>query len=352
MDRGRLGKPAKGFAMVCGREAAIGGVALCVGLASLGCYSSSAIGARQTVMAAPAARLRAIPDIEPNPPLRIPDPPRASRTEEVLLASAAPPQPTSAPSARQPDPPPMSSAPVVVGDMSSSEPLKELRRLHKLAAEQYAKMDSYIARLRRREQVGTKQNPEEVLCFKFRKDPWSISLKWLSAEGKGREVVYVKGKYENKLHTLLAAGDMPLMPAGKRIALPVDSMLVKSASRHEITDAGIGALIDHFAVAVAIAEGGDAKRGSLTYLGTQSRPEFTTPHEAAEQLIPVGGEPTLPRGGRRLWYFDPENHLPALVITYDDAKKEVEYYFYDRFQFPVKLDEDDFNPEKMGVAKP
>jgi hypothetical protein len=247
----------------------------------------------------------------------------------------------------------MSTAPIAASDVTSfSEQLKELHRLHKLAAEQYAKMDSYIARLRRREQVGSKQNPEEVLCFKFRKEPWSVSLKWLSAEGKGREVVYVRGKYENKLHTLLATGDMPLMPAGKRISLPVDSMLVKSASRHEITDAGIGALIDHFAAAVEIAGRGDAKRGSLTYLGAQTRPEFSTPHEAAEQLIPAGAESTLPRGGRRLWYFDNDHHLPVLVLTYDDAKKEVEYYFYDRIQFPVRLDEDDFNPEKMGVAKP
>jgi hypothetical protein len=338
--------------MVCGREAVLGGVALCMGFASLGCYSSSAPAPQDAVVAAPTARLRAIPTIEPNPPIRITELPRAPRSEEVLLASAAPPQPTPTPSARQPDPPPMTAPPVAVGDMSSSEPLKELRRLHKLAGEQYAKMDSYIARLRRREQVGSKQNPEEVLCFKFRKDPWSISLKWLSAEGKGREVVYVKGKFENKLHTLLAAGDVPLMPAGKRISLPIDSMLVKSASRHEITDAGIGALIDHFAAAVALSEGGDAKRGSLTYLGSQSRPEFATPHEAVEQQIPAGAEATLPRGGRRLWYFDPENHLPLLVITYDDAKKEVEYYLYDRLQFPVKLDEDDFNPEKMGVAKP
>jgi hypothetical protein len=335
--------------MVCGREAVLGGVALVVGFASFGCYSAAP---RDTLAAIPTPRLKAVADIELNPPLRITDPPRSSRTDEVLLASAAPPQPASPPSARQPDPPPMTASPAATTDVSSSEPLKELHRLHKLAAEQYAKMDSYIARLRRREQVGSKQNPEEVLCFKFRKDPWSVSLKWLSTEGKGREVIYVKGKYENKLHTLLAAGDVPLMPAGKRISLPIDSMMVKSASRHEITDAGIGALIDHFAAAVEIAGRGDAKRGSLTYLSAQTRPEFSTPHEAAEQLIPAGGEPTLPRGGRRLWFFDPENHLPVLVITYDDAKKEVEYYFYDRIQFPVKLDEDDFNPEKMGVAKP
>jgi hypothetical protein len=335
--------------MVCGKEAVLGGVALFVGFASFGCYGAAP---RDALAATPSTRLQAVPDLEPNPALRIPEPPRPSRSEEVLLASAAPPEPDPPPSARQPDPPPMTASPAATSDVSSSEPLKEMCRLHKLAAEQYAKMDSYIARLRRREQVGSKQNPEEVLCFKFRKDPWSVSLKWLSAQGKGREVIYVKGQYENKLHTLLAAGDMPLMPAGKRISLPVDSMMVKSASRHDITDAGIGALIDHFAAAVEIAGSGETKRGSLTYLGAQTRPEFSTPHEAAEQLIPAGAESTLPRGGRRLWYFDPEHHLPVLVITYDDAKKEVEYYFYDRFQFPVKLDEDDFNPEKMGVAKP
>jgi hypothetical protein len=224
--------------------------------------------------------------------------------------------------------------------------------LHKQAADEYAKMDSYIARLRRRERVGTKDHPEEILRFKFRKDPWSVALKWLGTEGKGREVIFVKGKYENKLHTLLAAGDMPLAPAGKRIALPVDSVLVRSASRHDITDAGIGSLIDHFADAVDRSARGDAKRGSLTYLGPQTRPEFTTPHEAVEQIIPGEAESALPRGGRRIWFFDPDSHLPVLVVTFDDAKKEVEYYLYDRFQYPVKLDEDDFNPEKMGGNKP
>jgi hypothetical protein len=229
-----------------------------------------------------------------------------------------------------------------------SEPLKDLRRLHKLAVAQYAKMDSYIVRLRRREQVGDKAPPDEILCLKFRKDPWSVSMKWIGTEGKGREVLYVKDKYENKIHTVLAAGDMPFAPAGKKIALAVDSVLVKSASRHSITEAGIGALVEHFADALEIAARGDPKRGSLTYLGERTRPEFSSPREAAEEIIVAGVDPSLPRGGRRLWYFDPETHLPILVLTYDDAKREVEYYFYDRFQYPVKLDEDDFNPEKMG----
>jgi len=40
-------------------------------------------------------------------------------------------------------------------------------------------MDSYIARLTRREQVNGKKQPEEIILFKFRQQPWSVYFKWL-----------------------------------------------------------------------------------------------------------------------------------------------------------------------------
>ena len=46
-------------------------------------------------------------------------------------------------------------------------------------------------------------------------------------------------------------------------------------------------------------------------------------------------------------FFDPNHRLPVLVLTYDEQAHEVEYYCYDRIQFPVKLDDEDFNPEKL-----
>ena len=330
------------------------GWVLLAGVVALGCSSAPSGASRlANEAAARPSTAKPVARIEPDPRLRISEPPATEQDPMggVLVASAAPPTatPETAPSKR--DASPRESNGPSLTDLSPADQLKELRRLYKEATEQYAKMDSYIARLRRREQVADKVNPEEVIRFQFRREPWSVSLKWLGSEGKGREVIYVKGKFEDKIHTLLATGDMPLMPAGKRISLPVDSLLVKSASRHPITQAGIGALVDNFGTAVDAAARGDAKRGSLTYLGPQARPEFTKAHELAEQIIPPKSEPTLPRGGRRLWFFDPDSHLPVLIITYDDAKKEVEYYLYDRLHFPVKLDDDDFNPEKMG-AKP
>ena len=199
----------------------------------------------------------------------------------------------------------------------------------------------------RREQVAGEAKPEEIMLFKFRKEPWSVHFKWVGKVGHDREVIYVKGQYGNQIHTRLAAGDAPFMPAGHRMALAVDSSLVRSASRHSITEAGLGACVERFGALLDAQEHGDHSHGVLTDLGPQNRPEFTQQVHGAEMTIPPGAETELPKGGRRLFYFDAEHHLPMLVITFDNRNQEVEYYHYDRLQAPVHLDADDFNPDKL-----
>jgi hypothetical protein len=221
-----------------------------------------------------------------------------------------------------------------------------VRQLIQQAAASYSRIDSYIARLTRREVVNNK-NDEEVMLFKFRKEPWSVYFKWLGETGKGREVVFVKGQHGSLIHTLLAAGDHPLKPAGSRIALAPDSFFVKMASRHPVTEAGIGASVDRLVALLAAIERGDTRRGTLTDLGTQSRPDFTGPLALVEHTFPAGVDTSLPRGGKRLYGFDPESHLPVLVTARDEKGTEVEYYRYDRLQYPVKLDNDDFDPDKL-----
>ncbi len=218
------------------------------------------------------------------------------------------------------------------------------------AAVRCAVLDSYIVRLTRREYLKDKAQPEEILLFKFRKEPWSVHFKWLGETKKGREVVYVKGRYENKIHTKLAAGDAPLMPAGARIAVAPDSILARSASRHPITDAGIGHCVESLTALLDAQERGDRRLGALTAIAPQRRPEYPQPVETLERIIPPGAEPELPRGGRRLMCFDPDWQLPLLVVTYDDKGQEVEYYRYDRLQAPLNLDDDDFNPDKLWVS--
>jgi hypothetical protein len=227
---------------------------------------------------------------------------------------------------------------------ASAPPGERIQSLAHEASAQCHRTSTYIARLRRREEVGGRQKPEEILLFKFRREPFSVYFKWLGEEGKGREVVYVRGRYEDKIHTLLAAGDVPLMPAGRKVALSPDNPLVQAASRHPITHAGICYLVGKYA---QLAAANLARPGLLRYVGLVSKAELPQSLEVVEQQILTGEEPLLPHGGKRLWMFDGTNHLPVLVSTLDADGHEVEYYCYDRIQFGVPLDDADFNPDVL-----
>jgi hypothetical protein len=214
----------------------------------------------------------------------------------------------------------------------------------------YASFDSYSARLRQREQVNGKDRPEELMLLKFRKQPWSVYFKWVGPEAHGREVVYAPGGADGKIHTRLAAGDMPLFPAGARFDVAPDSLLARGRSRHPITDAGVGTLVERFGRLVDATGKGDARGSSLTYLGTQTRPEFAAPVEVVEQVIAPGAEATLPHGGHREWFFATDSHLPVLATARDQAGHEVEYYCYDQIQ-PGRFTDADFDPDRLWAKK-
>jgi hypothetical protein len=330
--------------MISAKDAAGGLLGLVLGLACLGCLGSGFSHLELPELAAPPkpsvpGRDAVAPPAAPE--LRIPGlplPPAPAPAAEPLPLTPPVPQDL-------PPPPPVSTAVSKVSAQPESPTTPRL--LQRAAAERYAAMDSYIIRFRRREQLHGRNKPEELVLMKVRKHPWSVYFKWLGAEGKGREVVYVKGRYGDKIHTLLAAGDVPLMPAGKRMALAPDNPLVRASSRHTITEAGFGSLLDRLGATLDALEQGDYRAGSVNYVGSKKRPEFELACESLEQEIPPGREPHLPRGGRRLWFFDSVGKLPALIITKDETGREVEYYCYDRLQYPVKLDDDDFDPDKL-----
>ena len=214
----------------------------------------------------------------------------------------------------------------------------------------FQQTDSFTCRMVRREVVSGKQHPEELMSFQYKKHPYSIHFKWLGQEGKGREVVYVEGKFDDKIQTRLAAGDIPFMPAGKRMSFAVDNPLVRSASRHSVREAGFGFMLSTVGTMLAHQKEGNSKLGAVQYVGKIRRPDLGGEVEMVECKLAPGAEHTLPEGGRRLYGFDPVLGHPVLVQTFDSRGQEVEYYRYDRFFFNG-LEESDFDPETLW-AKP
>jgi hypothetical protein len=273
----------------------------------------------------------------PPPTIRAGDesPPPAKAQEIVPVAAQLP-------ASTEPTPPPTASAPP-----ANETPLDALKRLIDAANTAYAPVESYIAQLRRREVVSGRIKPAETILFKFRRQPESIAFKWLNEESKGRELVYVVGRYDNKLHIRLAAGDMPFARAGMRMAFAPDSSLVRSASRHGVEDAGIGASITRLQRMVTTLEQTPERMASVKYTPELQRAEYARPLEAVEYDMPPGVDRALPEGGRRLMCFDPQTHFPVLVVTHDAQGREVEYYCYDRIQLNVGLDDADFDPDLL-----
>lgn len=295
----------------------------------------------------------------PGPPLAKPASPPGGSTETLVIpvsgvggdVKPALPEKQAAQSQGEPLPALKVAPPSTLETGRTDSTGSPLRDLYEKALKKYESMDSCVWRLRRREVVGNENRPEEVMLLKFRREPWSVYLKWLGPEAKGREVVYVKGQYENLIHTLLASGDVLLMPAGTRFKIAPDSPFARAKSRYPITEAGMGPLIERFGRLVSGFEKGDPKAGTAKYIGPTKRAEFDHELIGVLQTIPPKADSLFPHGGQRLWFFDPVLHLPVLVYTQENGGREVEYYCYDRLQYPVRLDDDDFNPDVLWKKK-
>lgn len=311
----------------------------------LGCAARAArSSAPPRLREAAAPNLRSAPEEAPAGPeiplVPVPPPPLYPGTGQKKANPTSPAKeitPTAGNTAPQPEVPPPAPAGSVV----------PVEKVLEQAQARYASIDSYVARFTRREAINGKLEPEELILFKFRKAPFSVYFKWLGQIGEGREVVFVQGQHGSKIHSLLAAGDVPLMPAGMRMSLAPDNALVRSASRHSITDAGFGSSLASIVNVQQALARGDSSKGTLTDRGVQKRPDYEAPLRLLEHGIPPGVEKPLPRGGKRVVGFDPENQLPVLVQTFDERGQEVEYYRYDRLQPSVALDDHDFNPDGL-----
>ena len=123
-----------------------------------------------------------------------------------------------------------------------------------------------------------------------------------------------------------------------------------TASTHPITELGIGAAIEKISAVRAAVDRGDEGKGTLSVAGPEWRDEFGAAVHGIEHRIPPKGDAVLPAGGKRTYWIDPKTKLPTLILTHDEKGREVEYYHYDRLQFDVRLDDDDFDPDRLWGA--
>jgi len=231
----------------------------------------------------------------------------------------------------------------------------DIRGMVRDSAKRYEQIPDYEARLIKREVVKGKPIPGEEMLLRYRKEPHSVYMIVTSDNGKGREVLYVKGQNNGKMIIVTGKGDNPFMGVGAKINLDPEDALASTKTRNRITNAGFGRTFSILEKFLDDDTNGKRPGGTIRVMGEVERPEFAKPVLGLEVVLIAGDDPNLPKGGKRHYYFDrdeksPSYGFPVLVITYEN-EKEVEYYCLDRFKMPANFTDADFSAEKLGGKK-
>ena len=200
---------------------------------------------------------------------------------------------------------PSSPAPVPV---AAGGPLEPALRLISQARQSYQNVNDYTCLFIKRERLRGQVQPENLIDMKVRTHPFSVYLRWLKpAASAGQEVCYVTGRYNGmmRVHSTGLLGTVGFVSMDPRDPRALET------SRHSITEAGIGNLIERYGQAWELEN-----RLKQTQVRVQeyeyNRRRCTrveTVHASnAGQQIPFY---------RSVVYFDLENHLPIRVENYD-----------------------------------
>lgn len=285
-------------------------------------------------------RDRELPKLPPAVEPRTPEPKRP-RPDDALPKLDPQPETT------RPITPAPAPAPVAAGD------LKTVREIVETAAKKNAATASFEAHLVKREVVNGRQQPAEEAVYKFRQEPRSVHIRVTGEVGTGREVMWVKGENDNNMTIVTGKGDNILFGAGKKMTMDPDSPLVASKSRYKIYEAGMQRPIGALTKFVEEAEAGKRPADSIRSLGLVEREEYSHKLHGVEVVLNATDDPFLPKGGKRLYYFDadpksPAVGLPVLIISLDHNDKEAEYYCFTDFKRVGELTDADFDHTKLG----
>ena len=224
---------------------------------------------------------------------------------------------------------------------AAASPLDEPLRLLAEARRSYQGVQDYSCTLIKRERLEGQPLTDNVIAMKVRTQPFSVYLRWQAPKALvGQEACYVAGKNNN----MMRAHAKGLLGVAGWVSIDPRDPRAQKSSKHSITEAGIGNLIERFAgywekeralgvTQVRVADYEYNKRRC-------TRVETVRPENPGGQFTSY----------RSVLYFDQENHLPIRVEVYDWPKpggspdgELIEIYSYVDLRLNAGLGDDAFN---------
>ena len=189
-------------------------------------------------------------------------------------------------------------------------------------------LSDYTLTLHKKERIKSSTGDEEVVTVKWKKPGW-VYLKYLAGKNKGREILYVPGKYNNKM--LVSSGGIF---DGLTMRVSPDNAIVKMNSRHSITEAGMPKTIARIIDDIEKGAGDASSRMKVKMVGPEDREGNRCLH------IRVIGSDYADRAEVFLYET---SLLLAGISSYDDSDALIESFRYEEIKTNVGLSESDFD---------
>lgn len=203
------------------------------------------------------------------------------------------------PATEAPPPPPAREAASAL-----DQPLQWLLEARK----SYAGIRDYSCTLLKQERVRGRLQEQNIILMKFRAQPFSVYMRWLSPQASaGQEVAFIYGRNNNQMRVHFASGAKKII--GWKSVDPNDQRVFEH-SRHNIYEAGIGNMIEQ------LIQNLEKERQRNK---TQVRiAEYTYNNRRCHRVECIGTErdPQSPIY-RCVFYLDKESKLPMRMETYD-----------------------------------
>jgi hypothetical protein len=196
----------------------------------------------------------------------------------------------------------------------------------------WASVHAYTARFVRQERIDDTLRPREEAELKFQR-PGRLYLRWTDGEPKGREILYVPGRDDDKL----LVREPGLVSGLFTLVLAPDSPRVLRESRHPVTDIGIGRLVERIT--------GDVRKG------LRAGELVLTDHGEAKERAGVSRIEISVAAGASGHYYAPRvlvdidrmSALPVGLAAFDGDGRIVGRYEYHEVRLNVALGDIDFD---------
>jgi hypothetical protein len=225
----------------------------------------------------------------------------------------------------------------------AAEPLAYLRDV----ADRCRALQQYTLTFTRHERRGLFRQmygPEHIAAW-FRREPFSVRLKWLDADVKYDETAYAAGWGNNKVRFVTRWWTPPLLPPPAVNKVDPTMPVLWGESRRPLTDFGLERLMEQTLAAIKKAQGAAVVRyeGPVRLDdGGQPAHHFHIEVPTSQSLTPV-----------QELFIDIATNLPAGTIIKTSSGQIEATYFYEHIDAAVTLRDDDFllPPERSAAGR-